>query len=179
MNTAKYPAAAAYYWLLHEELPSHPGSEEYKTPLHRERDQTVREANRRKVCPNSFTPNTKATPEATTNSPDGRQCDEFPFAATKESGGQSITNGDECVQLYAKKSDSDGKWRLYPDDGYPPPTWREVCGRASMSAAQNEAAGRGLSSFYTLARMADDDAFYIKAPAVEGCRPDEICVVAP
>ncbi|MFF4732080.1 Tat pathway signal protein [Streptomyces mirabilis] len=179
LNTAKYPAAAAYYWLLREELPSHPGSEEHKTPLHRERDQTVREANRRKVCPTSYTPTTKATPEATTNSPDGRQCDEYPFAATKESGGQSITNGDECVQLYAQKSDSDGKWRLYPDDGYPPPTWKEVCGRASMSAKQNEAAGRGLSSFYTKARMADNDAFYIKAPGVEGCRPDEICVVTP
>ncbi len=179
LNTAKYPAAAAYYWLLREELPSHPGSEEHGTPLHRERDGTVREANRRKVCPTSYTPNTAATPEATTNSPDGRQCDEFPFAATKESGGQSITNGDECVQLYAQKSDSDGKWRLYPDGGYPPSTWKEVCGRASMSAKQNEAAGRGLSAFYTKARMADNDAFYIKAPSVEGCRPDEICVVTP
>ncbi|MFE2971853.1 hypothetical protein ACFXKC_51485 [Streptomyces sp. NPDC059340] len=57
--------------------------------------------------------------------------------------------------------------------------WKEVCGRASMSAKQNEAAGRGLSSFYTKARTADNDAFYIKAPGVEDCRPGEICVVTP
>ncbi|WP_329535028.1 Tat pathway signal protein [Streptomyces sp. NBC_01450] len=180
MTTAKYPAAAAYYWLLREELPSHPGSKEHNTPLHREIDKAVRIANRGKVCPTSYTPTTKATPEATTNSPDGRQCDEYPFAATKESGGQSITNGDECVQLYAQKSDSDGKWRLYSDDDrYPAPTWKEVCGRASMSAKQNEAAGRGLGAFYTKARMGDNDAFYIEAPGVEGCRPDEVCVVNP
>ncbi|MFG3134301.1 Tat pathway signal protein [Streptomyces tendae] len=178
LNDAKYPAAAAYYWLLREELPSHPGSEKEKKPLHRERDKDVREKNRGKICPTSFTPNTEATPEATTNSPGGRQCDEYPFAATKESGGQSVT-GDKCVQLYAKKSASDGKWRLHVDNGYPAPTWQEVCGRASMSAKQNEAAGRGLSSFYTKARVADNDPFYIKAPSLENCRPDEVCVVNP
>ncbi|WP_328664387.1 golvesin C-terminal-like domain-containing protein [Streptomyces sp. NBC_00328] len=180
MTTAKYPAAAAYYWLLREELPSHPGSKAEEKPLHREIDQDVKEKNRRKVCPDSFTPTTKATPEATHNSPDGRQCDEFPFATTKESGGQSVSNGDECTQLFAQKSDTDGKWRLYPDlDRYPTPTWQEVCGRASMSAKQNEAAGRGVGAFYTKARMDDDDAFYMEAPDLEGCRTDEVCVVNP
>jgi acyl CoA:acetate/3-ketoacid CoA transferase alpha subunit len=48
-----------------------------------------------------------------------------------------------------------------------------------MSAKQNEAAGRGLGAFYTKARMGDNDAFYIEAPGVEGCRPDEVCVVNP
>ncbi|MGA5036574.1 NucA/NucB deoxyribonuclease domain-containing protein [Streptomyces capoamus] len=42
-------------------------------------------------------------------------CDEFPFAATKESGGQFVKNGDECVRLYAQKS-TDSKWRLYSDE---------------------------------------------------------------
>ncbi|MGW7820921.1 NucA/NucB deoxyribonuclease domain-containing protein [Streptomyces puniciscabiei] len=127
------------------------------------------------------TPTDKATPEATRNSPEGRQCDEFPFAATKESGGQFVASGDECVQLYAQKTASDGKWRPYPDDrpNVPAPTWQEVCGRASLSAKQNEAAGRGLSSFYLKARVADNDPFYIKAPSLENCRPDEVCVVQP
>ncbi|MEV2210450.1 Tat pathway signal protein [Streptomyces sp. NPDC050997] len=178
MNDAKYPAAAAYYWLLREELPSHPGSKKENSPLHRETDKSVIIQNRGKVCPTSYTTTTKATPEATTNSPDGRQCDEYPFASTKESGGQS-GNGDQCVQLYAQKSDSDGKWRLYPDDRFAPPTWKEVCGRASMSAKQNEAAGRGLGAFFTKARVDKDDAFYIDAPSLENCRPDEVCVVTP
>ncbi|MCC5475632.1 golvesin C-terminal-like domain-containing protein [Streptomyces barringtoniae] len=181
VNDRKYPAAAAYYWLLREELPSHPGSEEHKTPLHREIDQRVRDKNRGVVCPNSWKPYDKATPEATTNSPDGRQCDEYPFASTKESGGQFVDSGDKCIQLYAQKSASDGKWRLYYDDrpGVAAPTWQEVCGRASMSAKQNEGAGRDVGSFYKKARVDDNDPFYIKAPDLEGCRPDEVCVVQP
>lgn len=43
----------------------------------------------------------------------------------------------------------------------------------------NEAAGRGLGALYTKARRGDNDAFYIKAPGAEGCRPDEVCVVSP
>ncbi|MFF1707330.1 Tat pathway signal protein [Streptomyces sp. NPDC058252] len=178
LNTAKYPVAAAYYWLLREQLPSHPGSEKEKKPLHREIDDSVRRSNRNTICPTSWQTNSKATPEITKPGTSGVDCDEFPFAATKESGGRFVQNGEECVQLYAQKS-TDGKWRLYYDERYSDPTWKELCGRASMSAKQNQGLGGRLGNFYSKARVADDDAFYIEAPGLEGCAIGEVCEVRP
>ncbi|MDX3755755.1 hypothetical protein ACWDBO_07430 [Streptomyces mirabilis] len=91
-----------------------------------------------------------------------------------------VVNGGICAQLFAQKQD-DGTWRLFDDDGYEPPTWKEICGRSSMPGKQNGDAGRGpgLSGFFTKARVHNGGAFYMEVPQMEGCSPDDVCVIRP
>ncbi|WP_143676416.1 hypothetical protein [Streptomyces sp. TLI_146] len=183
MNDQRYPAAAAYYWMMREKMATHPGSKARKSPLHREGDSAVATSNRAKVCDRG----TKALlepwsrhPDATGDENDEVQCDEFPFASTKESGGQKLANGKPCVQLYAKQENN--RWHLYNDDRYDPPTgstWPQICGRAGIPAIQNMDAGRtpGLATFVSDMRLQDDDAYYFEAPRYEGCSVDSVCTV--
>ncbi|WP_329037067.1 hypothetical protein OHT61_10165 [Streptomyces sp. NBC_00178] len=181
-NTKRYPAAATYYWVMREELSTHPGSRSRGKPMHRLADTAAQEYNRNTICrktgPGAFVPHGDATPDAKGEV----QCDEFPFAAAKESGGQwlPVRSGGVCAQLYAKQQPDD-TWRLFDDDNYDPPSWNEPCGRASMAGKQNMDAGRGpgLSGFYTKARVADGDAFYMDVPGVEGCTLTDVCTVRP
>ncbi|MGI5375219.1 hypothetical protein ACQEV2_13420 [Streptomyces sp. CA-251387] len=180
-NTKRYPAAAAYYWVLREKLADHPGSKKHGKPMHRLMDKDQQKHNRDTICNKTGTGKWTAHPDATPDT-QGVQCDEFPFAATRESGGvpTPVVNGGICVQLYAEKQD-DGTWRLFDDERYDPPTWKEICGRASMPGKQNGDAGRGpgLSGFYTKARVLDGEEFYIEVPGYEGCNTEDVCVVRP
>jgi len=179
LNDKRYPAAAAYYWVLREKLASHPGSKKHNTPMHRLLDPVQSGKNRDKVCNKSGDFRWTAHDDATGDT-QGIQCDEYPFAATKESGGMTLPNGGPCVQLYAQQQ-TDGTWRLFDDDRYDPPTWKEICGRAAMPGKQNGDAGRGpgLSGFYTKARVLDDEAFFIESPRYEGCNIEDVCTVRP
>jgi len=76
VNSARYPAAAAYYWLMKEKNANHFGSRTHATPLHYLADGQA--DNRAIVCPSSWTGRSE-TPSAS--------CDEYPFATTYESGG--------------------------------------------------------------------------------------------
>ncbi|MFF2792988.1 hypothetical protein ACFVT6_40645 [Streptomyces sp. NPDC058049] len=149
LDNERYPAAAAYYWLLREKLASRPGSRKEKSPLRREADGPTATENRRRVCERGVAANLEpwsAHPDALGDSK-GIQCDEFPFARTKESGGQFHTNGKPCVQLFAKPVN--GKWMLNADGRYAAlfgATWPQKCGRAAIPAIQKEAAGSGLGS---------------------------------
>ncbi|MFE2692508.1 NucA/NucB deoxyribonuclease domain-containing protein [Streptomyces mirabilis] len=180
-NTKRYPAAAAYYWVMREKLADHPGSKKYNKPMHRMTDKVQQEHNRTTICNKTGAGKWTAHPDATGDT-QGVQCDEFPFAATLESGGipTPVVNGGICAQLFAQKQD-DGTWRLFDDDGYDPPTWKEICGRASMPGKQNGDAGRGpgLSGFFTKARVQNGGAFYMEIPQMEGCNPDDVCVIRP
>ncbi|MER5730315.1 hypothetical protein ABT084_18605 [Streptomyces sp. NPDC002138] len=179
-TTSRFPSAAAYYWIMREGIPSHPGSKKYGTPMHRLKDTAAQRKNRDTICnktgTNPWTAHGSATPDAK-----GRvQCDEFPFAATQESGGQSLTDGGGCVQLYAQQ-EADGSWRLHEDERADAPSWTEVCGRASMPGQDNMDAGRGpgLSGFYTTARVLNGGAFYMELPGYEGCNFSEVCIPRP
>ncbi|MFJ2598656.1 golvesin C-terminal-like domain-containing protein [Streptomyces erythrochromogenes] len=175
----RYPPAAAYYWIMREKLPTHPGSKRHGTPMHRLKNPAMAKKNRETICNKSgsfaWTPNQLATPDKN----DSVQCDEFPFAATQESGGSflPIINGGPCVQLYAQKH-TDGKWRIHEDERADPPTWSEICGRASMPGKDNMDAGRGpgLSGFYTKARVLDTRPFYMELPSYENCNLSEVCI---
>ncbi|MER5991462.1 hypothetical protein [Streptomyces viridosporus] len=157
---------------MRDKLDWHPGSKAHNSPLHREFDKDKAKANRAVVCPDggqyALDLHPLATPDQ--NKVNGQvQCDEYAFAASKESGGSQagVTNGSQCLQAYARK-DADGKWRLY-DDLRPPntaPTYTEKCARASMHGGQNERAGSRLSGFYTKQRMLDDDAYFIDVPGL-------------
>jgi hypothetical protein len=160
--------AALYYMEMRDKLNWHPGSKKHNSPLHREFDTAKRDQNRAVVCPDSGPYALDLHPQATGDSKK-TQCDEYAFAASKESGGSQagVTNGSQCLQAYARK-DADGKWRLYDDLRAPntAPTYTEKCARATMAGAQNERAGSRLSGFYTKQRMLDNDAYFIDVPGL-------------
>ncbi|WP_159393170.1 golvesin C-terminal-like domain-containing protein [Streptomyces rimosus] len=176
VNTKKYPAAAALYWVLMEKLPSHPGrvptSGDSGHPLHRLADEKAQEANRGKMC-KSVAANYLKHPDTPTSS-----CDEYPFAASKESGGSQVATGQECVQLYT--TNKNGPWELFYDDRWPLPNWKKsVCGRGSVPQKQNTSAGGGLGRFARSKRVDDQEAFYVTTPGFEGCNADDVCKVHP
>ncbi|MFE0739629.1 hypothetical protein ACFW2N_32650, partial [Streptomyces sp. NPDC058855] len=115
LTREKYPAAAAYYWVLMEKLASHPGSKKYQSPLHRLADDTTAQNNRNKMCLYAvaeWNPNPNAI---------GTSCDEYPFAKSRESGGMTLASGKSCVQMYAVRN-SDGTYTLKLDENYAYPT---------------------------------------------------------
>ncbi len=166
LNTHKYPAAAAYYWVVEEMLASHPGSKKYNKPLHRLADDTTAKNNRKIVCDNTFNPPSAAI---------GKSCDEYPFAKSRESGGMTLASGNTCVQMYATKN-PDGTYTLNLDPNYPYPTWQEVCGRAAITVTQNTAAGGDLGRFTTAMRLLDKDAYFVRT-GFENCTLDKVCKI--
>ncbi|MER5894312.1 hypothetical protein [Streptomyces sp. NPDC001876] len=177
VNTKAYPAAAALYWAIMEKLPNHPGSKKHNTPLHRLEDTALQQANRDVMCEKAiarFRPNA-LTPTAS--------CDEYPFAASRESGGlqPGITSGEECAQFFAAPGTTVGGWDLFLDDNYPSlPTWKEPCGRGSIPRGQNTSAGGGLGRFVGKVRLFDGEAYYVDTPGFEGCiNVEDLCQVRP
>ncbi|MGW7007884.1 golvesin C-terminal-like domain-containing protein [Streptomyces sp. NPDC054933] len=163
VNTNRYPAAGAYYWLMKEKNSNHLGSKAHNTPLHYLADGQT--DNRAIVCPSSWVGRSE-TPEAS--------CDEYAFATTHESGGvpnSGITSGDQCAQFYAKPLDNT-TWTLLDDDRFDLPNWSEKCGRASIPLAQNTGAlapfGR-TGGFVPYNRMLDEDAFWLATPGFDHC----------
>ncbi|MGW2379196.1 golvesin C-terminal-like domain-containing protein [Streptomyces lincolnensis] len=167
LTREKYPAAAAYYWVLMEKLASHPGSKKYQSPLHRLADDTTAQNNRNKMCLYAvaeWNPNPNAI---------GTSCDEYPFAKSRESGGMTLASGKSCVQMYAVRN-SDGTYTLKLDENYAYPTWNEICGRAAITSTQNSAAGGALGRFTTAVRLLDYDAYYVNT-GYESCDLSQVC----
>ncbi|MFG3292860.1 Tat pathway signal protein [Streptomyces sp. NPDC048179] len=168
VNTDRYPAAGAYYWLMKEKNSNHFGSRAHNTPLHYLAD--GQSDNREVVCPDSWQGRAE-TPDAS--------CDEYAFATTNESGGvpaNGVTSGDQCAQYYATPL-NDTTWTLYYDDNYPLPTWSEKCGRASIPLAQNTGAlapfGR-TGGFVWYNRMLGDDPFWLATPGFDHCTSADV-----
>ncbi|MCX4742470.1 carbohydrate-binding protein [Streptomyces antibioticus] len=171
VNTKKYPTAAALYWVLKTKLKNHPGSKADNRPLHRLADSSAQDGNRRRMCQN-----VSARFDPHPDTPD-TSCDEYPFAASKESGGQtSGVTGDQCAQFYAFK-DSNGGWVLRDDDRVASPTWDELCGRGNIPSDHNEGAGGDLGRFTQDMRLMDDDAYWLYAPGFDDCGTSTFCQV--
>ncbi|MFE3526749.1 Tat pathway signal protein [Streptomyces sp. NPDC059161] len=170
LENAKYPAAAAYYWIMQEKLASHPGSKKYNAPLHRLADDSTAKDNRGKMCLLAiaeWNPNPNAI---------GASCDEYPFAKSRESGGMTLSSGKSCVQMYAVKK-PDGTYMLKLDENYAYPAWNEICGRAAITSSQNTAAGGKLGRFTTSVRLLDNDAYFVKT-GYESCNLSQICNIS-
>jgi hypothetical protein len=167
VNARKHPAAAALYWLSMEKLASHPGSYKHQKPLHRIASKAVQKQNRDKMCKlavAAWDPH-PATPNAS--------CDEYPFAATRESGGQTLPSGSLCAQFYAEPA-ANGTWELKIDGRRRLPTWNEPCSRGSIPEGQNTGAGGGVGTLPN-ARVLDGDPYYVDLPGFASCNA-QICV---
>ncbi|ROP56041.1 hypothetical protein [Streptomyces sp. PanSC9] len=186
VDTNLYPAAGAYYWLMQEKLPSHPGSRKWDSLVtylgpgnnaDPDGGDWTNDDSRGIVCPtgaNGFKPN-PATPSGS--------CDEYAPASTYQSGGMpkgpnQVASGKDCAQLYTKPL-TGGTWGLLAEnrDGYAGPKWNERCGRASVPTDQNTGAFRDLGiKFVPQMRLLDKDGFFIGDPGFEHCKnADTVC----
>ncbi|MEU7023930.1 hypothetical protein ABZ990_25170 [Streptomyces sp. NPDC046203] len=172
VNSEANPSAAAFYWTLMQRLPSHPGSRAHDAPLNYLASAARQTANRGVICPKSgpdrWVGNPVSAPPGTTSS-----CDEYPFAATYQSGGmppQAVDNGKQCTQLYAAPL-TGGGWTLLEDTTYSRVnTWNEICGRASIPGDENSGAANRIGLFFVPKnRMLDKDKFFVSTPGFEEC----------
>ncbi|WP_347732032.1 hypothetical protein [Streptomyces sp. CAU 1734] len=180
VDTNRYPAASAYYWLMQEKMPDHAGSTRWDSLLrYLGPDTTVKNPttgapwtskdSRGKVCPSSWI----AHPSDASLGALG--CDEYAMASTHESGGfpggpNQVGSGNECTQLYADKlGDGSTNFGLLADTRAAKngPTWREPCGRAAVPRVQNEEAFKKMQP--SLWRLLDGDGFFVSNPGYEHC----------
>ncbi|MFE6157103.1 hypothetical protein [Streptomyces sp. NPDC057889] len=186
-NTKKTPAAAAHAWLIQEKirkgaplsyLPDRRGT----TGAHGERNKYGRDpdANRKVICPDGWAAksgHSAATTVTDISASDTLSCDEFAFASTYNSGGMPtdmegtnpVTSGDQCLQTYSRKLTSSGNWHLFDDDRRAAPTYKEVCGRSTMSGWVNSTSMSRFPTFAKQLRLLDEDLYFVTTPGFENC----------
>ncbi|MFD3940657.1 hypothetical protein ACFWSF_39760 [Streptomyces sp. NPDC058611] len=167
IDGTQLPAARDYIARVQATLSSHPGWAGKGEPLHREADSEIQRQNRLKVCDNTWIKEDrfggKVTPHA-----DSIECDEWPFAATKESGGQQgIQSGTECQQWTIWSGGVGVGWpaKNYAVHAYGARSGTAQCARASMPRSDNGGAGTALSNFYQNQRVLGGEAFWVDAGA--------------
>ena len=155
MSDPKVGQAAAGIAWAQQDLPDRWGTVD--NPLHRLADPAAQEANRKKIC-GTFTRSTTYNPNDS--------CDEYAFAASRESGGQLGIPGSSCAEIYpfyddGVESGNDPGWyvQVITSDG------TERCSRAHVEQEINVAVGRRLSGFTAQQRLLDKDAYYLYATA--------------
>lgn len=156
---SKYSEARQFIGMAQASMSSHPGWEGKGQPLHREAVKAEVDKNRAVVCDSTFTPSS-STPDP--------QCDEFPFARSKESGRRlGVTSGSQCQRYNVVSSTVNGQVSLsltWPglNQGQMPPAGAK-CARASMPKVQNEGVGGDLGRRTAEWRLLDGDAYWVDA----------------
>ncbi|MFC8012643.1 golvesin C-terminal-like domain-containing protein [Streptomyces cinereoruber] len=97
---------------------------------------------------------------------DLKSCDEFAFANALQSAGNVKgpnpvkEDGSECVQTYLRRNPDDTMTlHLRPDAVAP--TWKEPCGRSSMSNWQNTQSMQPFGTFINEQRLMEDDNYWM------------------
>ncbi|MEK2474089.1 hypothetical protein [Streptomyces noursei] len=187
MNFAKTPAAVAHAWLIQSKLPNHPGSKVAGKPI-KYLPASVRDSdlNRKVICPDGWA-KTYGNPDTTPiDTSDTVSCDEFAYAASYNSGGMpaslggmnEVDTGNDCVQTYASRI-ATGDWRLYDDIRTAAPTWKEFCGRSSMSNYQNTQSMQPFSGTFSSPskfRLLDKDEYWVAFPEFAHCDASKVTV---
>ncbi|WP_326762738.1 hypothetical protein OHB35_52650 [Streptomyces phaeochromogenes] len=160
VDREKYNQARQFIGMVQASMATHPGWEGHGQPLHRESVQSEVDKNRAVVCDSTFKPHA--------NTPPPVQCDEFPFARTKESGRRlGVTSGASCQQYNVISETLEGKEYLsltWPgsNQGKMPPAGAK-CARASMPKNQNEGVGGDLGRKTNEWRLLEGDAYWVDA----------------
>lgn len=192
-NTKKYPAAAAHAWLMQSKLASHPGSQAAGKPMKflptdpaKNQHKRKPDDNRKVICPDGWA-KTYGNPDATpVDASDTMSCDEYAFAASYNSGGMpasmdglnEVITGNDCAQTYATRV-KQGEWHLYDDGRVAGATWKEVCGRSSMSLWQNSGSMAAFPGTFAAAgkyHLLDKDEYWVKVPGFEHCDTSKVSV---
>jgi hypothetical protein len=156
----KYNLARQFIGMAQASMSSHPGWEGHGQPLTREGDAAVEAKNRATICDNTFT--------ADPSTPTPAQCDEFPFAKSKQSGRQQgVTSGSQCQQYQVVSQTIEGKkyvsltWPGANQGKMPSATAK--CARASMTKVDNEGVGGDLGRRTQEWRLLANDAYWVDA----------------
>jgi hypothetical protein len=160
LSIATYGASADLVTWAQQNLFAHWGLKGVGQPLHRLADPVQQSNNRSVICDGSFT----ADPTIGANDGDKDSCDEFPFAATYESGAlNGVTSGAQCAQVTAVQTNNDGiladDWAVVLPVGTF--TGNEACVRAHTPLTLNSAVGGALGRFTPAQRLLDRDAYWV------------------
>ncbi|HEY9371188.1 NucA/NucB deoxyribonuclease domain-containing protein [Streptomyces sp.] len=128
-------------------LTDHWGWEGKGRPLTREADESVVKSNRGKVCDSTF----KKDPTVPEDS-----CDEFPFAATNQSGAQLGLTGRNCAEIRPDMP-SGGRYTVT----YVNNTSGRRCTIGHVPNKENGSVGGSLSTFYQNSRVLNDEKFWL------------------
>lgn len=161
-----YGAAAALIRWAQTNLPGHWGLQGSGKPLTRLKNTTTRNRNRRIICQDVSFVNLDGVIGGTNG--DSDSCDEFPFAATYQSGAlNGVTAGSQCAQLIATQTGVTGNeaadWNTVTPLGSP--TSSAACARGHIPLRLNSGVGSAYRAFISTQRLIDKDPFWISVPS--------------
>jgi hypothetical protein len=166
LKTGGASAAMVAWAMVH--MHEHWGWNGHGKPLSRLQNDTTADHNRDKVCDSTFHRIAGiGAPARGTKHPwtDTDSCDEFPFAATYESGATSISSGAACVQLKAVRTSSSttadeaAQWGGVTTVGKV--NLKASCVRGHIPNRLNGVVGSAYSGLISSARLANGDEFWI------------------
>ncbi|MFF0067177.1 hypothetical protein ACFYRC_37915 [Streptomyces sp. NPDC005279] len=180
LNAKAYPQAAAHAWMIQTYTPTHAGSLSARKPLYYMGDESQNTRSRARICPTGWAKD-NGDASALVDVSDELNCDEFAFASSYNSGGMSAAEGglnpavlpgsttptgNACIGTYAKKLGT--AVHLFSINGTDP-TFKEVCGRSSMSGMHNkESMGGNFGTFMRAMRIMDKDAYWLDTRMTAG-----------
>jgi hypothetical protein len=162
ISRSTYGAAAAMIQWSQKELKTHWGVEGKGEPLRRLKNTKVKNHNRSVICQTAWTafPPWKAGSLTMSDS-----CDEFPFAATYESGAlNGVKSGAACAQVKAVKTSSKGDnpaklWNNIDVISYSP---NDKCVRGHIPIKLNTDLGsKAYNALIMQARLINRDPFWV------------------
>jgi hypothetical protein len=118
-------------------------------PLHRLADQTQAATNRAQICDSTFNPDPNVPNDS---------CDEFPFAASYESGAMSGLTGVDCAEVEPVYDSVQGVWTVNVLNGIVD----AGCTRGHVPLSQNTAVGGALGNFIVQNRILDGDPYTVQ-----------------
>jgi len=156
VSRASYGASAAMIQWAQANLSGHWGLQGSGQPLRRLANSSQASANRKVVCDGTFVSGSTGVANDS--------CDEFPFAATYESGAlNGITSGSQCAQVTAVRTATTGstaqQWGNISVIGTP--TGSEACVRGHIPLSLNSDVGGLLGRFTQAQRLIDNDQYWL------------------
>ncbi len=162
VSRTQFGASAAMIAWAQTNLSGHWGLKGKGKPLTRLANKTTRNTNRQIICGRSWTP----FPPWTSGSVSVKDsCDEFPFAATYQSGAlNGVTSGAQCAQVEAVKTSSTGTiahiWNAVKPIGTYSPDAK--CVRGHIPLTLNEDLGTSsYLAFIRAQRLLNKDPFWL------------------
>ncbi|MDQ8705448.1 hypothetical protein RCO28_23550 [Streptomyces sp. LHD-70] len=129
-------------------LKGHWGWQGRGKPLVRQANKSTQRTNRRMICRDGTW---KKDRRVTSDS-----CDEFPFAATRQSGGESGLKGKDCAEI--RPENKNGKWVIHYVRNVTPSS---RCTIGHVPSTYNVSVGGTLSRFYQDRRVIDGEKYWI------------------
>jgi hypothetical protein len=150
-SLATYRGSAALILWTQQYMTTKWGAASSSSPMHRYAGRARQRANRRVICEDSSW--------ATTATVTDDSCDEFPFAASMESGALHGYTGAQCAEITPVQNATTGSWSVQHNKTI---TYAEGCVRAHVTRGDNTNLGGQLGRYTTSYRVLDGDPYYVQ-----------------